>query len=190
MAKKEDNVAFNGDGTSTYWGMTGLLNAAADGAIASMTSDDWEDITVDNLVSAIAALQDYGEAGAKWYVNRKPYFKGFVGAALGTGGVNAEEVRQNAFRGQRTYLGYPVVLSNACTGTAAATTLFGVFGDIDVSAKFGQRRGLEIAQSTEVYFATDQIGIRGTQRVDFVVHDVGTASVAGGYVALKTGSAD
>ena len=37
---------------------------------------------------------------------------------------------------------------------------------------------------------TDQVGIRGTERIDFVAHDVGTASVAGGYIVLKSGDAD
>jgi hypothetical protein len=35
------------------------------------------------------------------------------------------------------------------------------------------------------YFEFDQIGLRATERLDIVVHEVGTASAAGPIVALK-----
>jgi HK97 family phage major capsid protein len=52
---------------------------------------------------------------------------------------------------------------------------------------FGDRRSVSIRRSDERYFETDQIGVMGTERVDIVVHDIGTASVAGPLVALKMG---
>lgn len=195
FAMKEDDCIFNGTGAAaTYFGITGLLNAAAAGAIKSTASDDWADITIANILQCPASIADYADRAGnlKWYLHRTPYFAGFVDAMLGQGGSTAEEVRSNAFTGGvRTILGYPVELTNVLPGTdGVASTAFGVFGDLRMVSYLGDRRALNIARSNEVYFASDQIGIRATQRLDYVVHDVGTATAAGGYIVLKTGASD
>jgi hypothetical protein len=41
-------------------------------------------------------------------------------------------------------------------------------------------------ESEHRYFEFDQTGIRGTQRYDIVVHDLGDGTNAGPIVALKT----
>jgi HK97 family phage major capsid protein len=48
----------------------------------------------------------------------------------------------------------------------------------------GTRRGITIATSEHIYFETDEIGIRGTERFDINVHDIGDTTNAGPIVAL------
>jgi HK97 family phage major capsid protein len=62
------------------------------------------------------------------------------------------------------------------------------FGDHTKAATFGDRRGINVAFSAERYFDTDEIAVRGTERFDFVAHDLGTATVAGPVVGLMSSS--
>jgi hypothetical protein len=48
----------------------------------------------------------------------------------------------------------------------------------------GDRRQLTLALSSDYKFAEDQLAIRGTQRVDINIHDVGSSAAAGPIVAL------
>ena len=58
------------------------------------------------------------------------------------------------------------------------------FGDMYAAAVLGQRRGLTIARSDHRYLDTDQIAIRGIERFDAVVHDMGDNSNAGSLAVL------
>jgi HK97 family phage major capsid protein len=60
-----------------------------------------------------------------------------------------------------------------------------LFGDLTKSSTFGDRRQTTISVSDQVYWANDQVGIKGTERFDIVNHDIGTATVAGPVVALQ-----
>jgi HK97 family phage major capsid protein len=50
----------------------------------------------------------------------------------------------------------------------------------------GTRRGLTLAISDQRYFEYDQLAIKGTERVDINVHDVGDTSDAGAMIMLAT----
>ena len=45
---------------------------------------------------------------------------------------------------------------------------------------------MTLAYSTDYKFAEDQIAIKGTERIDIVVHDVGDTTVGGPVVGLVT----
>jgi HK97 family phage major capsid protein len=70
--------------------------------------------------------------------------------------------------------------------TAQVSTVVAVFGNLQMSSLFGDRSGVSIDVSTERYFEFDQLAIRGKQRFDIVNHSLGTTSVAGPVIALKT----
>ena len=59
-----------------------------------------------------------------------------------------------------------------------------LFGDLSKSSALGDRRVVKVFPSEHRYMDTDQIGIRGLERIDIVNHDVGTTSAAGPIVAL------
>ena len=68
-------------------------------------------------------------------------------------------------------------------------------GDYAKGAAFGDRQQEAISFSEHAsvggqsLWERNQIGIRGTQRFDVVVHDVGTATEAGPIVGLQTAAA-
>jgi HK97 family phage major capsid protein len=69
------------------------------------------------------------------------------------------------------------------TGTLNNKVLL-MFGDLSQASTMGSRRGIRF-QTTDVrYWETDEIGVKGTERFDIVVHDVGDATTCGPVVAL------
>lgn len=189
FAKKTDECGFLGDGTSTYFNVLGLIPAAGSAAVKQFTGNTFAEVTTNELCEIVGMIQDYADADAAWYMHRRAYYGGLVAAALSKGGVTAEEVRQNAFRGTKTYLAYPVRLTPVLPGTDSNSQKWGVFGSLRTGSILGDRRSFEIARSTDVYFTTDQIGLRATARLDIAVHDPGTASAVGSYVVLQAAAA-
>jgi HK97 family phage major capsid protein len=61
------------------------------------------------------------------------------------------------------------------------------YGDLAKAVAYAERRQVVIKRSDERYFDTDQIGLQGTERIDIVCHDVGSASTIGPLVALQMG---
>jgi HK97 family phage major capsid protein len=89
-------------------------------------------------------------------------------------------------------LGYPVEFSQVMPSTEANSQVCAVLGDFSKGAAFGDRQQESIAFSEhatiggENVFERNQIAIRGTERFDIVVHDVGDANDAGPIVGLQT----
>ena len=71
------------------------------------------------------------------------------------------------------------------SGTAAFNgEVMLMFGDMKMATTFGNRRGVTVSQTDDRWFEYDQVGIRGTQRYDIVVHDIGDNTDAGPLVGL------
>jgi HK97 family phage major capsid protein len=93
-------------------------------------------------------------------------------------------------QGQRelAFLGYPVVISQVMPYPLAdeKSLVLALFGDLGMAVDMGVRRGTSIAFSDSALnaFEKDELIIKGTERFDIVVHDIGTATVAGPVVAL------
>jgi HK97 family phage major capsid protein len=58
------------------------------------------------------------------------------------------------------------------------------FGDLSLAATMGERRGVTVKTTQDRYLEFDQIGIRGTERFDINVHDLGNSNIAGPIVGL------
>lgn len=90
----------------------------------------------------------------------------------------------------KRFLGDPVEITQTLPRTDANDQVVCLYGHLPSAARLGDRRQTTIAVSEHVAFSTDEIAIRGTQRLDIVVHDVGNASgtaslrVAGPIVGL------
>jgi HK97 family phage major capsid protein len=187
MAVKEDQCGFVGDGTSTYGGINGVVNAVAAGGIvtAASTHTGFGTITLTDFEAVIGTLPQYALANAKWYISQYGFatcMQRLLDAAGGNTMVNLQAGVQKQF------LGFPVVISQVLNSTAGADASKpkAIFGDLSMGAYLGDRRGITVRQSDQRYFEYDQIGIIGTERFDINVHDVGTASVAGSVVVLKS----
>ena len=146
--------------------------------------DTMAEIVLSDLTSTMAALPQYALMNAKWYCS-KPFNDIVFNGIKAAGGGNtiqslSGDVTQN-------FLGYPIVISQSLpsgVSTDYSNATMALFGDLRLSATMGDRRGISVAVSTDRYFDTDQIGIKGTERFDINVHDIGDTSNAGPVVAL------
>lgn len=195
FANGEDTALFSGDGTSTYGGITGLRKIFNDGVgslagsvDAASGHDTMAEIDATDLATVQGKLPQYvyARGNPKWYCSQTMWgnvFERLIGAS---GGVTKD---QASGRTLREYNGYPVVITPAMLAPASATTdasdvAMILFGDLNMSAMMGDRRGMTISRSTEYKFAEDQIAIKGTERFDINCHNLGDTTNAGSIVAL------
>jgi HK97 family phage major capsid protein len=190
FAYAEDNAGFNGDGSATYHGITGLVKKFFDGSAASYigavttaTHDTFAEIDGDDLDKVVAALPQFAGLIRNWYI-------GPVGKALvfdpilrAAGGNTQEDISRNVMA---TYLGHPIVTSPLLPNLPTEAydedpMLF--FGDMAEAIMFGDRRGITVQILNELYAANGQIGLIASERFDINVHNIGDATNAGPLVA-------
>jgi HK97 family phage major capsid protein len=195
FAQKEDEVGFLGDGTSTYFGHTGIAGAlrAVDATIANIKSlvvgagNAYSELTLANFDNVCGIVPDYADNGdLKWYCSRMFYYTVMVRLAMAAGGANATEILSGSVSREKTFLGYPLEFAQAMPKTEANSQVCAILGNLRLGAYLGDRRKLTIDRSTEAYFTTDQLGIRGTERVAPTVHGVGDTTNAGPICGLIT----
>jgi HK97 family phage major capsid protein len=188
FADKEDLAGFNGDGTSTYGGITGLKNALADGSEHTAVTGNTAFATLDMLdfENMIGKLPLYANQNAKWYISRAGWAASMQRLADAAGGNTTQNIMGGV---GPSFLGYPVVfvqVMNSTLSAQASTEGLCYFGDMRQAVKLGTRRGMALASSTDRYFETDEIAIKATQRLDIVVSEKGTSTAAGSIIGLET----
>lgn len=187
MSTAEDEAGFNGDGTSAYGGIVGVKNALAAGSVSTATTGNDSALTLDlaDFEACIGKLPQFPGMSPAWYVNSAVYWASMARLMDAAGGNNIADLGNGP---QLQFLGYPVRFAQvlpSTTGTLASTNI-AYFGDLRMAATLGARRGVTIRTDESVLFASDQIAIRATQRLDINVHERGTANVPGPLLALKT----
>lgn len=194
FALKEDQCGFIGTGSDTYGGIVGIAKKLDDGnsgtllgsvdPISAATGiDTFAEVTQTDVVGVMAVLPEYARANAKFYCSRACADVVFGRLAAAAGGNTIQTV-QGGYG--LSYLGHEIVVSQVLASTLSTinnTHMF-LFGDLSLAATMGDRRGITVARTADRYFETDEIGIKATERVDIVIHDVGTSAVAGPMVAL------
>ena len=195
FALKEDQCGFIGDGSATYGGISGVnnrlvaVNGVDDGGGLVLASGNlFSEFTLADFNKVVGRLPQYAANSAKWVTHRSFYYGTMQRLELAAGGVSAAEVRE----GNRvpTFLGYPVELSQVMPSADANSQVAALLGDFSLAASFGDRRQETISFSDsasvggESTFERDEIAIRGTERFDINVHDVGSATEAGPVVGL------
>ncbi len=181
---QEDQCGFNGDGTSTYFGITGVLGHGSTTNQAAATADDTfaEACAWKYLTGAIGQVPTWAMPTARYYFHRSVFWQHVVGQIDSNGqpivkfGPAAGQPGGAPLQlGAATpmLMGFPVELSEVLPTTAddAASTAFWCFGSLQMGWYFGQRGRPDVAQSREVYFASDQVAVRGRQRVDVQAAD-------------------
>jgi HK97 family phage major capsid protein len=197
FAYAEDTAGFNGTGISTHGGITGVNTAlktivgattASAGGIIVSANNTYAEITLKELHSVVGICPTYARRNAKWYVS--PIVHETVMASLQTAaGGNA--VVDIANGGMPRFLGYPVVLTEVQPTVAPKSQVVCLFGDLSQASKLGDRMSRVISTSDQAtiggenVWELDQLAIKGTERIDINVHDVGTATVAGPIVGLQ-----
>lgn len=191
FAYKEDMCGFMANGQQTYAGMVGVgprltnVNGVDEGGgVIVGTGDTPAELALADFNKTVAILPGYADGtNAAWYCNRNvwAHMQRLESAAGGTPGSEIVE----GYRVMR-FLGYPVHFVQVMDKGTAISQVLAILGDLRMAADMGTRRGttLAISDSALNAFEKDELVIRGTERFDINVHDVGTATVAGPVVGL------
>lgn len=190
FALKEDECGFNGDGTSTYGGIVGVIpeieGIASAVGIADVAISSYADFEVEDLMALVAKLPAYADSpNCKFYCSKAFYHGAVEKAVYKAGGVTARELKEGV--ATPSLLGYPVEFVQVMRKTYTADTIQMLFGDLSLAAYFGDRRQTSIAFSDSALnaFEQDEIAVRGTERFDIKCANLGDATDAGPIVAMK-----
>ena len=202
FADKEDECGFNGDGTSDYGGMTGVCQKlidkalggteagavpAASGLVRYGTGYSYANITMATLTELIGKLPVYAEANAKWY-GSKTLWSYLLDLMADAGGNTIQALAGGPT--SKAFMGYPFVVTDVMPKSSAVNQVCLLLGDLRQATTFGDRRRISLAMSDSAtvgssnMFETDQIAIRGTERFDINVHDVGSTTARGSIVGV------
>lgn len=193
FAVKEDNCAFNGDGTSGYGGMRGIGTIVLDGnhaqakivaASGHNTYSGTAAIDQTDLGNTIAAVRASAIPNAAWFISAL----GFAQAMCRLAGTSNGFIETRMVDGVPTpcYLGFPVIMTEALpqVGTSLSGKVMLAFGDMYAGGVLGQRKAITMAVSPHRYLDTDQIGVRAIERVHCVIGDIGDNVNKGSLAAL------
>jgi HK97 family phage major capsid protein/HK97 family phage prohead protease len=201
FAQKEDECGFNGDGTSTFGGIVGIREKlkGLSGTVANIaglqvaSGNEYSEIVLADLQGLIGRLPQFARraGGNKFYCSQNFYATVLTKLAQAVGGTTYSEISGAL---QPTFFGVPVEITEVMPSTQANSQVCLLYGNLAMAAMMGDRRGIEISMSDSngTDFASDVMAVRGTQRFDINVHDVGNVSatpserLAGPIVGLIT----
>jgi HK97 family phage major capsid protein len=189
IAKREDQCAIVGDGTSTYFGILGITNAlkGLSGTIANIaglqvaSGNAYSEITLADFNGLDGLLSEFETMNQIQFLCHPRFYRGWMrriafgggGATMG-GGIRPEDVTQ--FRDQ-SFLGYPVLFSNAMPRTEANSQVCALLGDFRMCGTIGDvTAGVQLESTPHFSFSSDTTTFRAVQRVAITIHDVGNAS--------------
>jgi HK97 family phage major capsid protein len=185
FAAAEDDVGFNGDGTSTYSGISGLSTkltgtksavAAGSGHNTFLTLDTTD---IANLMGGVLAT---AIPGAAWFVSQLAYAQTLCRLAAVSGGLVATKRADGTI--DASYLGFNVVFSsklpNTSSSLAGRAMLY--FGDLRKTSTLVERQAQAVlAISRDRALDTDQVLMRGVERIDLINHlGIPSANIASG----------
>jgi HK97 family phage major capsid protein len=188
FAKKEDDCGFNGDGTSGFSGIVGVRTkmknwdgqGTASPGLITGTGGAWSSFLLADFESVAGNLPQYADGpNAVWVCHRIFYYTVMLRLELAAGGVQQYQVAQGDRSPRPLFLGYPVEWSQVWPNATAATTVSAALGDFTMGCNFGDRQQDAISFSEHAsiggqnVFERNQIAIRGVERFDINVHDVG-----------------
>lgn len=189
FAIKEDQCGFLGDGTSTYGGIRGLKSALAAGSIqtAGAGVDTAAEIVIGEYQSAMAKLLQLPGIQPKWFCHSAFFYASMERLALAAGGNSTANYASGM---GPMFLGYPVVFTQCLESSLGdiSDLQYTFFGDLSMTATLGDRAGISVAADSSVYFASNATAVRGLERFDINVHEIGTASAGGPMIRMVAGS--
>jgi HK97 family phage major capsid protein len=189
LALAEDAAAFQGDGTSTYGSITGIMPRikALSGtftSIASMvvgptgTAAALSSFTLANFQSMVAKLQPYANQ-PRWYMHKNVFYSGVADKLIALSGNSIMDI-QNAYGAEPTLFGIPISFVQNMPSAPAANRTIAVLGDLSKGVAFGDRRGVSVEVSDQVKFIEDALTFKATERYAFNAFDVGNVTATVG----------
>ncbi len=178
FAKAEDMAFFNGDGTSTYGGFTGLLNATDINEV-TLLGTTFASVTADDLLDMIDKTPSGALANAKFYYHRT--IKSIIRKLKSQ---DLQYIYQApSATGPATVWGYPEVLVEAMPSKTetAADKSFVLFGDLRkacilgykssglVASRFNAGTIRNVAANADInLITTDREAVRWVERTGYV----------------------
>jgi HK97 family phage major capsid protein len=202
MAIKADQVAFNGDGSSTYFNITGIIpklinrfgaGGTTGGLVAGtgVAGAGWNSLAIGDFEDMQSRLPDYPGIEPKWYCTRRFYHKIMTKIANAAGGATAAEINGMGRR-ERMFLGDPVEFVSVMPKTSGDSQIPVLYGDMRQCATWGDRRSSTVEESRDYKFAERQVTVLGSMRVAISIEDIhhpGDESEPGPMVGLITPAA-
>ena len=200
LALAEDAAAFQGDGSSTYGSITGIMPRikALSGTYANIASmvvgaagsgTALSSLTLANWQSMVAKIQPYATQ-PRFFMNKAIFYNGVADKLIALGG-NAIMDIQNAYGAEPTLFGIPISFVQNMPNAPAANRDIAVLGDLSKGTAFGDRRGVSVEVSDQVKFIEDALTFKATERYAYNVFDVGNVDatvgnqVAGSLIVMQ-----
>jgi len=185
LALAEDAAAFQGDGTSTYGSITGIMPRikALSGTFSSIASmvvgaagsnSALSSFTLANFQSMVAKLQPYATQ-PRWYMHKQVFYNGVADKLIALSGNSIMDI-QNAYGPEPTLFGIPISFVQNMPSAPAANRDMVVLGDLSKGVAFGDRRGVSVEVSDQVKFIEDALTFKATERYAFNCFDVGNVT--------------
>jgi len=204
LALAEDAAAFQGDGTSTYGSITGIMPRikALSGTFANIASmvvgaagsnTALSSFTLANFQSMVAKLQPYATQ-PRWYMHKQVFYNGVADKLIALSGNSIMDI-QNAYGPEPTLFGIPISFVQNMPSAPAASRTIAVLGDLSKGVAFGDRRGVSVEVSDQVKFIEDALTFKATERYAFNCFDVGNVDatvgnqVPGSIIVLQCAAA-
>ena len=180
----EDECGFYGDGTSEYHGITGVITKlkALSATIANIaglqvaSGNEWGEVTLAYILGVVGRLPSFARNSGqvKWYCTAEFWATVLCKIALTAGGATTESIQGET---RPMFLGKPVEFVEAMPHVQENSSVPLLYGNLAQAAMFGDRRGVTIkmTDSNDTDFENDLMAIKGTERFDINVHDVGNA---------------
>lgn len=185
FARAEDQAGFVGDGSPTYGGITGATQklkglSATIANIAGVvvaSGNLFSEFVLGDFVKVAALLPDYADTpSTAWYCHRNFYYGTVVPLVLAAAGAAASSLAGVSPDGLPLFLGLPVNFTNAMPKTDANSQIPILLGDLSLAATLGDRRTRTLFTDPYTLSGNDQVQMRGTERADIVIHEVGNAT--------------
>lgn len=148
FAEKEDRCAFLGDGTSTYFGIKGIVPAITtlDGTVANIASvvvgsgNQWSELTLLDHMNVIGRAKLRSWRNAKWYCSPTYWATTMCRLALAQLGATTADALAGTQAFAPRFLGFPVEFVNVMPTLEANSQVPCLFGDVRQGAILGTRR--------------------------------------------------
>jgi len=188
FARREDDCAFVGDGTSAFGGIRGICNLLVDGshnagkAAAASPNSSLDKISTTDISNMMGLLPSFAWANARWYTSGPGVGLCLARLAAVSGGNIGKAPDGLA------YMGFPISIVPSMPGAGSQVGKVVIaFGDLSLAVALGSRTGVSIRNSSDRYLDSDQTIVRGTERFDVVV-SIGDNTSPGAVVGLTATS--
>ncbi|TWT37484.1 Phage capsid family protein [Posidoniimonas corsicana] len=185
-AEQMDSELVNGDGTSTYGGITGLVGGIGSAAVKDADSGETSLglLDVEDWTGTIALMPPKYLDDAAWVMPRATWNNSCLPLMANSGGAGFASLMAGAPGTAVNWFGYPVHFTEQMP-TAAVSTFVAFLVSKRHGVYLGDRGDMRVAVTDLEQFQNDLVSFKVTHRYDLLLPEPGNADDAGSYVGLK-----